>query len=113
MWRTVYKLTKTFNDQPGPRNVANLAKRNIDAFKEHLPLLNTICNPGIRDRHWQQVGLSPVELVLLNLSYETETETSCKIKLGIFQGNFSTCNKNKREMIDIKFHCIYDEKLRM
>jgi dynein heavy chain len=62
MWRTVYKLTKTFNDYPGPRNVANLTKRSIDSFKEHLPLLNTICNPGIRDRHWQQVDYLPFNI---------------------------------------------------
>ena len=53
MWRTMYKLTKSFGDQPGPRNVADRVKGKIDKFKQHLPVLNTICNPGIRDRHWE------------------------------------------------------------
>ena len=56
MWRTVYKLTKTLSDQPGPRNVADRVKGKIDKFKQHLPILHTICNPGIRDRHWDQMS---------------------------------------------------------
>uniref|UniRef100_H2ZME4 AAA+ ATPase domain-containing protein n=1 Tax=Ciona savignyi TaxID=51511 RepID=H2ZME4_CIOSA len=27
----------------------------IDKFKQHLPILSTICNPGIKERHWDQV----------------------------------------------------------
>ena len=56
MWRAMYKLTKTFNDQPGPRRIADSMKGKIDKFKQHLPILHTICNPGIRDRHWEAVS---------------------------------------------------------
>ena len=56
MWRTMYKLTKTLSDQPGPRTIADRCKIKIDKFKQHLPLLHTICNPGIRDRHWDQMS---------------------------------------------------------
>ena len=55
MWRVMYKLTKTLGEQPGPRNVADRMKGKIDKFKAHLPILHTICNPGIRDRHWDLV----------------------------------------------------------
>lgn len=55
MWRTMYKLTKQFSDQAGPRRVADTVKNKVDKFKQHLPILNTICNPGIRDRHWEMV----------------------------------------------------------
>ena len=55
MWRTMYKLTKVFNEQAGPRRIADSIKGKIDKFKVHLPILHTICNPGIRDRHWDQV----------------------------------------------------------
>ncbi|KAH3867068.1 hypothetical protein DPMN_030193 [Dreissena polymorpha] len=58
MWRTMYKLTKTFGDQAGPRRIADSVKGKIDKFKQHLPILHTICNPGIRDRHWEAVGVS-------------------------------------------------------
>ena len=56
MWRTMYKLTKSFSDVPGPKRIADSVKTKIDKFKAHLPLLQTICNPGIRDRHWDQVS---------------------------------------------------------
>lgn len=55
MYRTVLKLTKTFGDAPGPRRVADSVKTKIDKFKVHIPLLQIICNPGLRDRHWEQV----------------------------------------------------------
>ena len=55
MWRTMFKLTKTFAEVPAPRRVADSMKTKIDKFKTNLPLLNAICNPGLRDRHWDQV----------------------------------------------------------
>lgn len=55
MWRTMYKLTKSFGDQPGPRNVAERTRGRIDKFKQYMPILQIICNPGIRDRHWDEV----------------------------------------------------------
>ena len=59
MYRTVLKLTKTFGDAPGPRRVADSVKSKIDKFKVHIPLLQIICNPGLRERHWEQVkGMS-------------------------------------------------------
>ena len=57
MYRTVFKLSKTFGDAPAPRRVADSVKSKIDKFKVHLPLLQIICNPGIRDRHWTQVSV--------------------------------------------------------
>ena len=58
MYRTVLKLTKTFGDAPGPRRVADSVKSKIDKFKVHIPLLQIICNPGLRERHWEQVKLT-------------------------------------------------------
>uniref|UniRef100_H2ZMD9 Dynein axonemal heavy chain 3 n=1 Tax=Ciona savignyi TaxID=51511 RepID=H2ZMD9_CIOSA len=55
LWRTAYKLTKSFSDAAGPRRIAEQVKTKIDKFKQHLPILSTICNPGIKERHWDQV----------------------------------------------------------
>ena len=69
MYRTVLKLTKTFGDAPGPRRVADSVKSKIDKFKVHIPLLQIICNPGLRERHWEQVkGMSTL---LIDLFGET------------------------------------------
>ena len=58
MWRTMFKLTKTFTEMPGPKRLAENIRSKIDKFKANLPLLNCICNPGLRERHWGQVSIS-------------------------------------------------------
>ena len=55
MWRTMHKLSRTFADSPNPKRSAEITKSKLDKFKQHLPLLQTFCNPGIRDRHWKRV----------------------------------------------------------
>lgn len=30
-------------------------KGRVDEFKEHLPLLSALFNPGLRDRHWEKM----------------------------------------------------------
>lgn len=52
MWRTTFKLVKVFNDQPVARKVAESVKNKLDKFKTHLPLINILRNPGLRQRHW-------------------------------------------------------------
>ncbi|XP_053190892.1 dynein axonemal heavy chain 3 [Scomber japonicus] len=56
MWRTMHKLTKSLSNLPGPCHVAKNFKNKIDQFKQHLPILTTICNPGIKDRHWETIS---------------------------------------------------------
>lgn len=51
----MYKLTKTLADMPAPRRLAENVKMKIDKFKQHIPILNISCNPGMKERHWQQV----------------------------------------------------------
>lgn len=55
MWRTMYKLTKTLSEYPGPKRLAENVKFKIDKFKQHLPVLSLACNRGMKDRHWEQV----------------------------------------------------------
>uniref|UniRef100_A0A667IFD0 Dynein axonemal heavy chain 3 n=1 Tax=Lynx canadensis TaxID=61383 RepID=A0A667IFD0_LYNCA len=60
MWRTIYKLTKTLADVPAPRRLAENVKMKIEKFKQHIPILSISCNPGMKDRHWQQVTVTPI-----------------------------------------------------
>lgn len=53
-WRTLHKLLKSLSDH-NPRKVADFTKLKIDRFKNHLPVLQIICNPGLKPRHWAQV----------------------------------------------------------
>ncbi|XP_066465573.1 dynein axonemal heavy chain 3 [Tiliqua scincoides] len=56
MWRTMYKLTKTLSEHPGPKRLAENVKFKIDKFKQHLPVLSLACNRGMKDRHWDQIS---------------------------------------------------------
>uniref|UniRef100_A0A8C3CSN0 Dynein axonemal heavy chain 3 n=1 Tax=Cairina moschata TaxID=8855 RepID=A0A8C3CSN0_CAIMO len=56
MWRTMYKLSKSFPDLAGPRRLAESTKYKLDKFKQHLPVLSIACNRGMKDRHWEQVS---------------------------------------------------------
>lgn len=63
-------------------------KGKVDEFKEHLPLVQVLFNPGLRDRHWEKMSeilgypLKPDEdtnlakMVEMNLEpYLTQFET--------------------------------------
>jgi len=65
----MYKLTKTFNDQAGPRRIADNVRGKIDKFKQHVPILQTICNPGIRDRHWTRVNILLIKIRFSSLRH--------------------------------------------
>ncbi|XP_058475903.1 dynein axonemal heavy chain 3-like [Solea solea] len=56
MWRTMHKLNKSFSEIPGPCGVTQNFKSKIDVFKKHLPILTTICNPGIKEHHWEMIS---------------------------------------------------------
>eukprot|EP00842_Homolaphlyctis_polyrhiza_P004869 jgi/Hompol1/5383/HPOL_004407-RA len=56
MFRMMFKLTKTFSEQPVPKKVAESVKNKLEKFRSHLPLITVLRNPGLRDRHWEQMG---------------------------------------------------------
>eukprot|EP00842_Homolaphlyctis_polyrhiza_P003265 jgi/Hompol1/393/HPOL_001324-RA len=56
MWRNIYKLSLTFQAESAPYEFAQITKEQIERFKVHLPLISTLCNPGLRDRHWKDIS---------------------------------------------------------
>ncbi|XP_071616680.1 dynein axonemal heavy chain 3 [Heliangelus exortis] len=56
MWRTMYKLSKTFAELPGPKRLAETMRAKINEFKEHLPVMSVVCNRGMKERHWEQIS---------------------------------------------------------
>jgi dynein heavy chain len=45
-WRQLFKLERQFQNQPMPRKLAAKLRSKVDEFKEHLPLVTTLFNPG-------------------------------------------------------------------
>ncbi|XP_061086442.1 dynein axonemal heavy chain 3 [Conger conger] len=79
MWRNMYKLAKSFSDLPGPRRVADSFKIKVDKFKQHLPILTTICNPGMKKRHWQEIST----IVGFEVQPEADASLSMMVDLGL------------------------------
>ncbi|XP_048509500.1 dynein axonemal heavy chain 3 isoform X1 [Athalia rosae] len=55
-WRTLYKLSRLLSDTPGARRIAEIVKGKVEKFRQFIPLLQTICNPGLQKRHWEQIS---------------------------------------------------------
>ncbi|KAJ3308630.1 Dynein heavy chain 3, axonemal [Boothiomyces sp. JEL0838] len=56
MFRTSFKLIKTFSEQPVPKKVAESVKNKLEKFKAHIPLITILRNPGLKERHWQAIS---------------------------------------------------------
>ncbi|CAF0886975.1 unnamed protein product [Adineta steineri] len=54
--RQLFKLERQFNNSPQPRKMANRLRIQVGEFKEKMPLIQTLFNPGLRDRHWEQIS---------------------------------------------------------
>lgn len=55
MWRTLYKLTKSLQDVPGAKRIAEMVRAKVEKFRQFVPVLQTICNKGLQQRHWDMV----------------------------------------------------------
>ena len=55
LFRTILKLEKSFQE-PAVRKLAETMRTSIEEFREHMPLILTLGNPGMKSRHWEQVS---------------------------------------------------------
>ncbi|XP_037073992.1 LOW QUALITY PROTEIN: dynein heavy chain 3, axonemal-like, partial [Pollicipes pollicipes] len=79
MWRVLYKLGKAFIDTPGPRRVAETVRLKVEKFKQFIPVMHCICNPGIRDRHWEEMS----EALGFSIQPPPEASLAQMIELGV------------------------------
>lgn len=54
LWKTIYKLSKLFAhpEFKGPLRAAITIKGRLEKFKVDMPVISAICNPGLKERHW-------------------------------------------------------------
>ncbi|XP_052086994.1 dynein axonemal heavy chain 1-like isoform X4 [Mytilus californianus] len=55
-YKTMHKSNKVFAEMPGVQQVAAEIKANIEDFKPFIPLIQGLRNPGMRNRHWEQLS---------------------------------------------------------
>ena len=48
--RGLYKMEKTFAENPTVQAMASSVKKDISNFKDYLPLIGAVCNSGLRER---------------------------------------------------------------
>lgn len=72
MWKLSYKLTKQFKsaDTKGPLKIAVTIKSRLEKFKIHIPLIQVVCNPGLKTRHWDAMN------TILGIKITPEAETT-------------------------------------
>ncbi|KAH8863214.1 Dynein heavy chain 1, axonemal [Schistosoma japonicum] len=55
-YKTMHKSVRIFHELPNIQELANQVKLSIEEFKPYLPLMQSLRNPGMRQRHWEQLS---------------------------------------------------------
>eukprot|EP01035_Chromulina_nebulosa_P018662 gene18662-24408_t len=56
-YRTSYKLSKSFEEQyKGISNCALLLRNDIEEFRKHLPIIQSLASKALQRRHWDQLS---------------------------------------------------------
>ncbi|XP_037882003.1 dynein heavy chain 7, axonemal-like [Glossina fuscipes] len=56
IYRIIQKLEKQLSDRPHTSELIRDIKENIESFRENMPIISTLGNPGMKARHWEQVS---------------------------------------------------------
>uniref|UniRef100_A0A1B0F9M2 AAA+ ATPase domain-containing protein n=1 Tax=Glossina morsitans morsitans TaxID=37546 RepID=A0A1B0F9M2_GLOMM len=72
IYRTIQKLEKQLSDRPYTSELIRDIKENIERFRENMPIISTLGNPGMKARHWEQVS----EIVGFSIKVTPELTTA-------------------------------------
>ncbi|KAK9727723.1 Dynein heavy chain, N-terminal region 2 [Popillia japonica] len=78
-YRVIYKLEKVFSDRPATAALTTTVREQIEEFKEHMPIIQTLGNPGMKDRHWEKVS----EIVGFPIKVDSELTLAKIIDYGL------------------------------
>jgi len=56
MKNILVRLSECFYDVPGAKRIVEIVLTKAEKFSTNIPILETICNPGLQERHWEKVS---------------------------------------------------------
>ncbi|XP_065348136.1 dynein axonemal heavy chain 7-like [Cloeon dipterum] len=78
-WQTVQQLEKTFTDVPVVKQLISKVHHCIEEFRDNLPVIQTLGNPDMKERHWEKVS----EIVGFPLKADTSLTLARIIDFGL------------------------------
>uniref|UniRef100_A0A8C5QX10 Dynein axonemal heavy chain 7 n=1 Tax=Leptobrachium leishanense TaxID=445787 RepID=A0A8C5QX10_9ANUR len=91
-WRALYKLERTFTGLPNALLLTSKIKSKVENFREHLPLIQIVCNPGLRDRHWE--AMSAVVGHSIKPQHDTNVQRFVELQLQPFLDKFESISES-------------------
>eukprot|EP00002_Diphylleia_rotans_P005088 TRINITY_DN140_c1_g1_i4.p1 TRINITY_DN140_c1_g1~~TRINITY_DN140_c1_g1_i4.p1 ORF type:complete len:4263 (+),score=965.99 TRINITY_DN140_c1_g1_i4:204-12992(+) len=80
-YKGVYKLIKDLQDHPTPLAIASEMQKKLELFRNYVPLITSLRNPGLAPRHWKKLSeiigfvVKPGSQVTFRLMLERKLET--------------------------------------
>jgi dynein heavy chain, axonemal len=84
--RDLHKVMGTIHNAPATEKIAAAIREKMDEFVLNIPMMQVLCNPGMRDRHWEKLS----EVASLEIKPDSSTSLSKMLKLNLegFLANF-------------------------
>ncbi|XP_015440426.1 PREDICTED: LOW QUALITY PROTEIN: dynein heavy chain 7, axonemal [Dufourea novaeangliae] len=77
-YRTIYKLEKSFQE-PDLRNLALSVREKIEEFRDRMPIIFTLGNPGLKTRHWEEIS----EIIGIPIKVDVDLTLAKVLEMGL------------------------------
>ena len=77
--RDMYKIMSSISDAPATQQISNSIKEKMDEFVVNIPLMQVLCNPGMRERHWSKIS----EVAGMEIKPDSTSSLRKMIKMGL------------------------------
>ncbi|KAM4626185.1 dynein axonemal heavy chain 7 isoform 2-T2 [Discoglossus pictus] len=91
-WRALYKLEKSFRESPNALSLTFKIKNKVEDFRDYIPLIQVVCNPGLRDRHWE--ALSTIVGYSIKPQEDTTVSKFIEMELQPFLDKFDSISES-------------------